>query len=235
MGTAFDLLIVAVILACVLINYFRGIFKMLKPFKFIAAFLIALELKGSDFVRSIIGKFLDFEGFRLRIRETLDSKWGEKLDSTVSSGEPVEGAFGWLANKITNITEHFSEAVESGVHDVTSTVLDKAAAAAESFFVQLIGFVLVFIVAFLVISLVYMILTFILDHGIFKLVNRILGGIAGIVFGFIFAWIASLIIVNIVPVMTGSDPDTISNGFFGIVKWFYNDSALSGLFGVTKI
>ncbi len=236
MGTAFDLLLVAIILATVLINYFRGIFKMLKPFKFLAAFLIAIEYKSSVFVRAIIGKFINFDTFRVQLRDRLDSMWGEKLESTVSSGEAVDsGAFNWLANKITNITDHISEAVTSGVQDVTATVLDKAAAAAESFFVQLIGFIIVFIVAFLGITLIYVILTFVLKHGILKHINRILGGVAGLVFGFVIAWIAAILIVDVVPMLISVEPESASNGFFGIVKWFHNESALSSLFGVTKI
>ncbi len=234
MGTAFDLLLVAIILATVLINYFRGMFKLLKPFKFLAAFLIALEFKGSLWVRMIIGKFMDFDGFRLQLRERFDAMWGEDLDNAVSSGESINISFSGITDRITNITEHFSEAITSGVQDVTSTVLDKAASAAESFFVNLIGFIIVFIVAFLGLTLIYALLKFIFNHGILKHVNRLLGGIAGVAFGFIIAWIVALLLVNIVPMLTSIEPDSVSNGFFGIVDWFCNKSALSRLFGVAK-
>ncbi len=235
MGTAFDLLLVAVIVASVLINYYQGAFKLIKPFKLITALLIAAEFKGSQAVRALIGRFMNFENFRLQLRERLDSMWSERLNSATETGGAVEGNFGWIANKITNISEFFSEAVAEGAHDVTAAALDKASYVAESFFVQLIGFVIIFAVTFLLLTLAYMIISCILKHGILKHINRILGGVAGVMFGFAIAWLVAILLVNIAPMLTSADADSVTGGFFGLVKWFYNDCAFSRLFGITKI
>ncbi len=238
MGTVFDLLLIATMIIFVLVNYFRGIFKMLKSFKFLAAFLIALEYKESPGIKVFISKFINFDEFRLHLRQRLDSMWGETLDQVASepaSGRSFDGIFGGIANKITNITEYCQKALADGAEDFTATVLDQATLAAESFFIQLVGFIVVFCLAFLSISIICLILTFILNHGILKHINRILGAIAGLVFGFVVAWIASILIVNFAPMLLSGDPDSITNGFFGVVRWFYNDCALSKIFGVIPL
>ncbi len=234
MGTGFDLLLIAVILLTVTVNYFRGIFKMLKSFKFMAAVWIALEYKASATVRAIIGHFMDFGSFRSFLRERLDAMWGESLKSEAppSSGD---GMFSGIADLITNVTDYYNQAISGGAHDVAESVLDNAAAAAEGFFVQLIGFIIVFIFAFIVLTVISVILTAILNHGILKHINRILGGIAGLAFGFIFAWIITLLIVNVLPMISSVTAEGALSGFFGVVKWFYNSFAFSRLFGITPI
>ncbi len=223
-------MLVAVILVTVIINYYRGIFKMLKSFKLMAAFWIALEFKSAATVRAIIGRFIDFESFRAFLRERLDTMLGDTLDGTA----PPELS-GGVFDIITNITDFYNEAIAGGVQDVATTVLDKAATAAESFFVQLIGFVIVFIFAFIILSLLSVIITAILNHGILKHIDRILGGVAGLIFGFVFAWMLSILLVNVLPLISSVDTSSAIDGFFGVVKWFHNDFAFSRLFGVTPI
>ncbi len=240
MGTVFDLILIATVLGIIAYNYYRGLFRMIKSFKFLTAFLLGLQLRSAPEVKTLIGRFMNFDKFRVTLRERLDAMWGDKLMAAAnadvaSEEERFEGVFGFLSNKLTSITEYCREAFASGAEDFTNNVLTYATDVIESFILQLIGFVIVFAAAFIVLTLLCWVLTFIFDHGIFKLVNRLLGAVAGLIFGLCFAWVLSLVFVNIAPLVFSVEAEAVTNGAIGVVRWFHNDFILSELFGLSKI
>ncbi len=234
LGTGFDILLIAVILVTVIVYFNRGIFKMIKSFKLMAAFWIALEYKSSQFVRYVIGKFISFEGFRSYLRGRLDAMFGDTL-SGASQSESSGELFGGLADMITNISEYYNAAITNGVHDVAETVLDQASAFAEGFFTQAIGFILVFIVVFIALTVICAVLSSILKRGILRRIDKILGGLAGLAFGFVFAWVISLLLVNFLPIITDLSVNSVTGGFLGVVRWFHDSFAFSRLFGIKPL
>ncbi len=240
MGTLFDLLLIAVVLLTVVINFRRGMLKMLKPFRFIASIVLALKFRMHEAVQNIIGKFINMDGFRERINEQVSAMWGDKISDAAAAEVANEydrfsGIFGPFESLLGNIKNYCQVTFAEGAENFTEKVVNYATDAVLGFFANVLGFLLVFFVSLLLLYICTLILQLIFSRGLLKAVNSTVGGIIGLFFGLIIAWILSLIIVNFGPMIISGDPGAVTNGALGIVRWFYNDFILSTLFGITPV
>lgn len=240
MGTLFDLLLIVVVFLAVLINFKRGMLKMLKPFRFIASIMLALKFRMHETVQNIIGKFIDMEGFKAHINERVAALWGDKISDAAASEVANEydrfsGIFGPFEAIMGDIKNYCQVTFAEGAENFTEKVVGYAADSVLGFFANVLGFILVFAFSMLVLYVCTLILQLIFSRGLLKAVNSTIGGIIGLFFGLIIAWILALLIVNFGPMFISGEPGEVSNGALGIVRWFYNDFFLSVLFGIPPI
>ena len=240
MGNLFDIILVLIVVATVLINYRRGMLKILKPFKFISSVVIAMNFKMSSLVQKIVGNFISTEQFKATVNERVNAMWGDKINSAagaeiVNEHERFAGIFGPFNSLFGDIQSYCQTAFMEGTENLVEQVSSYATNAIIVFLQNAIGFVLVFLACMILLSVAMFVLQLLFSKGILKILNQILGGIAGLLFGFVIAWIASILIVNFGPIMMKSDVGTITGGFLGIVKWFHDSFILSQLFGIVPI
>ncbi len=240
MGTLFDIILVLTVLITVFINFKLGIIRLLKPFRVMAAFILAWQLKATDFMRGIVSKFVDPVSLKEHIRTQVDSQWGDKI--TEAAGATVEseatrfdGVFGAFGKMFGDVVTYCRTAFEQGTQDLTSKVVDYASDVAVEFFVSAIGFIIAFLMLSLLFWLGCTVLNWVFSRGLLGLINRSLGGLVGLFFGLLIAWIASLILVNFVSLLITGGMAEVTGGFLHVVKWFHNDFLLSKIFGITPV
>ncbi len=240
MGSLFDILLILTVLITVFITFRLGFIRLLKPYRFIAAFIIAWKAKTSNFMRGIVSKIVEPVSLKEHIKAQVDYQWGDKI--TEAAGATVEseatrfdGVFGAFGKIFDEVVTYCRTAFEQGVQDLTSSVVDFASGVAVEFFVSAIGFLIAFGFLSFAFWLGSILLNWIFSRGVLGVINRSLGGIVGLFFGLLIAWIASLIIVHFGSLLvTGGMEETVS-GFLHVVKWFHNNFILSKIFGVTPV
>ena len=107
MGNIFDLALVAIIIVSCVICCKLGFFKTLKPFRKIAAFLIAWNFKSSPMITFFTDKILKADSVRVRIAEWVQSYWGEQIKSAteaadIATSERYADTFGIFGNLFGN-------------------------------------------------------------------------------------------------------------------------------------
>lgn len=240
MGSLFDILLILTVLITVIITYRLGFIRLLKPYRIIAAFLIAWKAKSSNFMRGIVSKIVDPADLKAHIKEQVDYQWGDKL--TEAAGATVEseatrfdGVFGAFGRIFDEVVTYCRTTFEQGVQNFTETVVDFASNIAVEFFVSAIGFLIAFGFLSLAFLLGSVLLNWIFSRGVLGVINRSIGGLCGLFFGMLIAWIAALLIVHFGSLLvTGGMEETVG-GFLHTVKWFHNNFILSKIFGVTPV
>lgn len=250
----FDIALIVIIIIAISACCKLGIFNTLKPFRKIAAFLLAWRFKSSEFVTSITDRILKADAVRDRVSSWVNGAWGEKIQaSTEAADVPVderyEETFGIIGELFDKIKEYCSRLFEGTFGDVltaeglgiqqkidefTDEVVTYMSEGILSFVSAVIGFALIY---FLV-SVGFIVLTKILDKlfskGLFGVVNRVAGGLVGVCYGFVGAWILAVLFVNIFPLVFPIERELILSGKLGVVEWFYNDFMLASLFGLNN-
>ncbi len=250
MGNIFDLALVAIIIISCAVCYKLGFFKTLKPFRKIAAFLVAWNFKSSPLVTSITDRILKADSVRARISEWVQSSWGEQIKSAteatdVAVTERYDQTFGIIGKIFGNIKEYCTSLYESTfgsgtiggntqdrISEYTSDVVNYISEGLLSFLSAIIGFAMLYFLTSIGISLSIKLFDKIFSKGVFGAVNRIVGGAVGIGYGFVTAWVIALLFVNVVPVLFHVAQESVLGGSLGVVDWFYTDFMLSSLFGI---
>lgn len=240
MGNLFDILLILTVLITVIITYRLGFIRLLKPYRVIAAFIIAWKVKTSDFMRGIVSKIVDPADLKEHIKAQVDYQWSDKL--TDAAGATVEseatrfdGVFGAFGRIFDDVVAYCRTTFEKGVQDFTEKVVDFASDIAVEFFVSAIGFLIAFGFLSLAFLLGSVILNWIFSRGVLGVINRSVGGICGMFFGLLIAWIASLLIVHFGSLLVTGGIEETAGGFLHTVKWFHNNFILSKIFGVQPI
>lgn len=231
-----------------------GIFRTLKPFRKITAFLIAWNFKSSSFITKITDKILRADAVRNGVSKWVENSWGEKINSAteavdVPAAERYDGTFGIIGEIFDNIKEYCISLYEnmfSGVpgadglnmqgkiEQFTEEVVTYVSDGVLNFISALLGFIIIYIL----VSVGFLVLIKLLDklfsRGLFGLVNRVTGGIVGIGIGFIAAWLIAILFVNLLPAVFPIEKELILSGKLGIVNWFYSSFLLSAFFGFSS-
>lgn len=240
MGNLFDILLILTVLITVIITYRLGFIRLLKPYRVIAAFIIAWRAKSSEFMRGIVTRIVDPADLKEHIKAQVDYQWSDKISDAAgatveSEATRFDGVFGAFGRIFDDVVAYCRTTFEKGVQDFTDKVVDFAANIAVEFFVSAIGFLIAFIFLSLAFLLGSVILNWIFSRGVLGVINRSIGGICGLFFGMLIAWIASLLIVHFGSLLvTGGIEETVG-GFLRTVKWFHNNFILSKIFGVQPI
>lgn len=235
MGFIFDLLLILIVFIFVLVNYKRGIFRAFKPIRFVASLILAWTYKTEPNIFALIGKSLKLENLRTYTQTRVTDMWGAKINEVVANGvDNSENIFGLFGKFIPGIKEFFSEKLAQDVENLTNEVAVYVSDKVVSFVGQAAAFIAIFIVSYIVLWIITKILNVIFNHGPLRLVNRILGGAVGVCFGFVAAWVISLLLVNFAPMVVEGGLEGVLGGM-GVLKWFYNSSPLSELFGVNPV
>ena len=250
MGNLFDAVLVLVLVVITIICFKLGFIRLLRPFRKLAAFLLAWSFKDSAVVQSTAGKLIKTDKFKAFLNERVDALWGEKIEGAVTAegvsiAERFDEVFGFWGKLFGNIKDFCislydkdfssaqdippSEQVEAFVKSVTEYIGD----AASHFFTALFGFIILYILFSIGLWLASKILENIFDDGFLGVVNKVVGGAVGVCYGFLFAWILSIIFVLLLPLITTFDLSTITGGFFNITEWFYSNFFISQLLGMT--
>jgi hypothetical protein len=250
MGNLFDAILVLLLVAVTLICLKLGFIRLLKPFRKLAAFLLAWSFKDSAFIQGTVGKIIKTENFKAFLNERVDVLWGEKIENAVTAegvtiAERFDEVFGFWGKLFANIKNFCislydqdfaaspdappSEQVEAFVKSVTEYIGN----AASHFFTALFGFIFLYILFSIGLWLAAKILDNIFDEGFLGVVNKVIGGAVGVCYGFLLAWVLSIIFVLLFPLITTFDLATITGGYFNITEWFYSNFFISQLLGMT--
>ena len=223
----------------------------MKPFRKIAAFLIAWNFKSSSFVTKITDKILRADAFKNGVSKWVENSWGEKINSAtealdVSSAERYEGTFGIVGEVFKNIKEYCYSLYEnmflggSGsdgmtmqekIEAFTEEVITYVSEGVLKFISSLLGFIIIYILVSLGFWLMIKLLDKMFKKGFFGFVNRVTGGIVGIGIGFLVAWVLAILFVNVLPIVLPIEKELVLSGQLGVVKWFYTSFLLSAFFG----
>lgn len=253
MGNIFDLLIVAVFVLSVIICFKCGIFRLLIPFRKLAAFVLAYSLKGNGLVNSLVGKIIKADAVKAFLNRRIDALWGSELRAAAANGDVsiadrFDEVFGFAGKLFSNLKDFcislydeqfvsggsessmtFSERVELFVHDTVDYLTDVTAA----FFTTLISFIILYIFFSVAFKYGAKLLDAMFSEGFFGLLNHTLGAIVGIFYGFLICWVMSIVFVMIVPLATPIDMSTVVSGYFDITEWFYTKFFISQILGMT--
>lgn len=253
MGNLFDILLIAVTAGTVIVCYKLGVFKMLKPFRKLVAFLLAWSLKDTPLVNKTVGKAIRSDGIKNFINERVKALWGERLYEAaeadgVAITERFDEVFGFVGKVFSNLKDFcallyekeivnsvpgesisFSEKVESFVYDTVGYITDSAI----GFFTTFIGFLILYVIFSVGFWLAAKVLDGIFSEGLLGFLNRALGGVAGICYGFIFSWLLSLFLVLVLPLITKVPQSEVLGGILGVTEWYCTDFFVSRLLGIT--
>jgi len=253
MGNLFDIALILAFAASVFFCYKLGFFKLIRPFRKLAAFVLAWSLKDSAIVRGTVGKLINADGFKAFLNGRVNALWGERIKTAasadgVSISERFDNVFGFLGEIFANIksfcialydkelsasipndTVPFSEKLEAFVMEVT----DYITGAAVGFLTALSGFILLYIIFSVSFWLIAKLLDGIFSDGVFGLLNRCIGGAVGILYGFLIAWALSLAFVLLIPLITTVSQESVLSGVMGVTEWFYTKFFISQLLGIT--
>ncbi len=253
MGNLFDLALVLVAVIITVICAKLGFIKLLKPFRKLAAFVLAWSLKESAIVTGTVGQLIKTDKFKAFLTERVDAMWGEKIETAVSAdgvsiAERFDNIFGFWGKLFANIKDFCitlydkeysvqagngeqlpSEQAEAFVKSVTEYIGNAAA----GFFTALFGFIFLYIIFSVGFWLIARVLDDIFDKGLLGFVNHGAGAIVGACYGLLAAWLLSIVFVLLLPLITTFDLKVITGGFFNITEWFYTKFFLSALLGLT--
>ena len=245
MGNLFDVILILTVVLTVLICFMKGIFRMLNPFRKILALSLAWLLKDSAPMKNTVGRVMGSDSIKNKIQSMVDGAFGEKIsNATTAEGvdisERFDGIFGFLGKMFGNISEYcktlyeqFGEDLAGKVEDFTSDVVGHITDSVISFITSALSFIILYIVFSIALKLLLMLLTKLFDGGVLGLISRILGGCFGVVYGFLLAWIISIVMVQIIPVVSPITTEAVLGGSLKTVEWFYTKFFLSQLIGMT--
>ncbi len=240
MGNLFDILLILTVLITVIITYRLGFIRLLKPYRVIAAFIIAWKAKTSNFMRGLVSKIVDPAELKEHIRAQVDYQWGNKINDAASATVESEatrfdGVFGAFGRIFDEVLVYCRTTFEKGVQDFTASVVDFTSDVAVEFFVSAIGFLIAFVFLSLAFLLGSVLLNWIFSRGLLGVINRSVGGVFGLFLGLLIAWIASLLIVYFGSLLVTGGIEETAGGFLHTVKWFNNNFILSKIFGIPPI
>jgi hypothetical protein len=252
-GNLFDFLIIAVFVITVVVCFKSGIFKLLIPFRKLAAFVAAYSLKDSTFVNSLIGKIFKADSVKAFLNKRIDAMWGEQLRDAAGNGEAsiaerFDEVFGFAGKLFSNLKDFCislydkqfvsgeaesvlttSEKIELFVRDTVNYLTDVTA----SFFTTLLSFVILYLVLSFAFKYGAKLLDALFSEGFFGLLNHTMGALAGVFYGFLICWLISIGFVLIIPLITPIDMQTVVSGYFGVTEWFYTKFFISQIIGIT--
>ena len=251
MGNLFDIALLLIILISCAVCCKLGIFRTLKPFRKITAFLIAWNFKSSSFITTLTDKILKADAVRNGVSKWVENSWGEKINSAteavdVPNAERYDSTFGIIGEIFDNIKEYCMSLYEnmfSGVPAVdvfnmkekidqfTEEVVTYVSEGVLNFVSALLGFIIVYILVSVGFVILIKLLDKLFSKGLFGLVNRITGGIVGIGIGFLAAWLIAILFVNVLPIVLPIEKEFVLSGQMGVVNWFYTKFLLSAFFG----
>lgn len=253
MGNLFDAALVIALVGITVLCFKMGFIKMLKPFRKLAAFVLAWSLKDTVIVQGTVGKAIKTDKFKAFLAERVDALWGESLRGAVNAegvsiADRFDGLFGFWGRIFSSFKDFCislydkdyahqtaggeplpSEQIEAFTKSVTEHIADTAA----GFITALIGFIALYVIFSVGFWLGAKVLDTVFDAGVLGLLNRCLGGVVGICYGFLVAWLLSVVFVFLLPLVTSVNIGTVTGGFFGITEWFYTKFFLSALLGMT--
>lgn len=240
MGNLFDILLILTVLITVIITYRLGFIRLLKPYRVIAAFILAWRAKTSDFMRGIVSRIVDPAELKEHIKAQVEYQWSDKISDAAgatveSEATRFDGVFGAFGQIFDDVVAYCRTTFEQGVQDFTDKVVEFAANIAVEFFVSAFGFLIAFGFLSLAFLLGSVLLNWIFSRGMLGVINRSIGGICGLFFGMLIAWIAALLIVNFGSLLVTGGLEETAGGFLRTVKWFNNNFILSKIFGVPPI
>ena len=251
MGNAFDFLIAAAFCATVIICYNYGIFRLLIPFRKLAAFVLAYSLKGADFINGFVGKLVKADKVKSFLHGRIDELWGADLkaaaeNADAAAGERFDGVFGFSGEIFSNIKEFCislydkllgtgadasadaASQVELFVHGALDYLTDVTAA----FFTTLLSFIILYLFFSIAFKYGAKLLDMLFSEGFFGFLNRCMGALVGIFYGFLICWLMAIAFVNIVPLITPINVGSVVDGFFGVTEWFYTKFFASQILGM---
>ena len=110
MGNLFDAILILSLAAITVICYKLGFVKLLRPFRKIAALVLAWCLKGTAIIQGTIGKIIKTDKFKVFLTERVDALWGEKIENAltadgVSVTERFDDIFGFWGKMFSDIKD----------------------------------------------------------------------------------------------------------------------------------
>lgn len=250
MGNAFDFLIAAALVLSVIVCYNYGIFRLLIPFRKLAAFITAYSLKDAELVNGFVGKIIKADGVKAFLNKRIDNLWGDELkaaaESTdVSISDRFDGVFGFAGDIFSNLKDFcislyeklFSsveitdpaQRADTFVRDALGYLTDVVA----SFFTTLLSFLILYIFFSFAFKYGAKLLDAMFSEGFFGLLNRCMGALVGVFYGFLICWVMSLVFVLIIPLITPIDVSSVVGGYFDLTEWFYTKFFISRIIGIT--
>ena len=226
MGSYFDIALLVILAAAIIVNLVRGFIKSLAPFKKWAALAIAWMFKGP--IATALGQYINLEELKVTVYERSYSMWGPQINaisSTVDGAleESYQGVFGFLENVLLGLKETCAQAVKDGVTDVAHTVSTFIAENVTMFVLQAVAFIAAFIVLMVVFGIVLKLIDLICENTPLGGVNRMLGGLVGLIIGSLTVWCISILTFMV-------SPEFIEQTQFAL--WMAKSFPLSLFFGI---
>ena len=108
LGNFLDIVLIIALIGSVALCYKLGFFKLLLPFRKLAAFLLAWSLKDSAIVNQTVGKLIRADVVQRFINGRVNALWGERLANAasaegVSITERFDGIFGFAGEIFSNL------------------------------------------------------------------------------------------------------------------------------------
>ena len=252
MGNLFDAILILSLVAITVICYKLGFVKLLRPFRKIAALVLAWCLKGTAIIQGTIGKIIKTDKFKVFLTERVDALWGEKIENAltadgVSVTERFDDIFGFWGKMFSDIKDFcislydkdYTAGIESGktpsemAEEFVKSVTEYIGDISAEFFTMFFGFIILFALFYVGFWIFEKMLDKFFDDGVLGTINRLIGGAVGLCYGFLFSWVLSIIFVLLLPLITSIDQQTVTGGFFHITEWFYSKFFLSLIVGIT--
>ena len=226
MGSYFDVALLVILAAAIIVNLVRGFIKSLAPFKKWAALAIAWMFKAP--IATALGEYINLKELTDTVYERAYSMWGPQINaiSTTADGalaESYNGIFGFLENILLGLKEACAQAVIQDVDDVAKFVSEFIAKNVTMFVLQAVAFIAAFIVLMVVFGIILKLIDLICEKTPLGAVNRLLGGLIGLIIGSLTVWVISILTFMV-------SPEFIEQTQFAL--WLAKNFPLSLFFGI---